>query len=63
MLEAIANFFRQTEPHSPISYTLEQTVRWGRMPLPELLSELIPDEKARDHCFRIFGIPARSASS
>lgn len=60
MLEAIAAFFRQTEPHSPIPYTLEQTVRWGRMPLPELLSELIPDQGARDHYFRMVGIVAHA---
>ena len=58
MLEAIAAFFRQTEPHSPIPYTLEQTVRWGRMPLPDLLAELIPDSNARQHYFRMVGIPA-----
>jgi len=60
MLEAIAEFFRQTEPHSPISYTLEQTVRWGRMPLPELLSELIPDQNAREQYFSKIGIPVRA---
>ena len=60
MLEAIAAFFRQTEPHSPIPYTLEQTVRWGRMPLPDLLSELIPDQNAREHYFRMVGIPTHA---
>jgi type VI secretion system protein ImpA len=60
MLEAIAAYFRQTEPHSPIPYTLEQTVRWGRMPLPALLTELIPDQNAREHYFRMVGIPTHS---
>jgi len=63
MLETIAEFFRQTEPHSPIPYTLEQTVRWGRMSLPELLAELIPDSNARQHYFRMVGIPAHSGAS
>ncbi len=31
----VAEFFKRTEPHSPLSYALEQAVRWGRMPLPE----------------------------
>ena len=43
----IAEFFRRSEPHSPISYTLEELVRRGRMPLSDLLAELIPDEEAR----------------
>lgn len=57
MLQEIAEFFRRTEPHSPIPYTLEQAVRWGRTPLPQLLEELIPDPGGRDHYFRLVGIP------
>jgi len=52
----IADFFRRTEPHSPISYALEQVVRWGRMPLDELLNELITDEKARNGYRKLAGI-------
>jgi type VI secretion system protein ImpA len=44
----IADFFRRSEPHSPISYSLEELVRRGRMPLSDLLAELIPDEEARN---------------
>ena len=62
MLEAIAAFFRQTEPHSPIPYTLEQAVRWGSMSLPELLAELIPDSNSRQHYFRMVGIPVHSVA-
>lgn len=43
----IAEFFRKTEPHSPVSYTLEELVRRGRMPLTDLIGELIPDDDAR----------------
>lgn len=39
----IANYFRKTEPHSPLSYTLEEAVRRARMSLPELLAELAED--------------------
>jgi type VI secretion system protein ImpA len=51
-----AEFFKRTEPHSPVSYALEQAVRWGRMPLPELWTELIPDLSTREHLFRMVGI-------
>ena len=40
-----AEFFRNTEPHSPVSYMLQQAVRFGRMDLPHLLQELIPDSE------------------
>jgi type VI secretion system protein ImpA len=52
----VAEFFRRTEPHSPVSYALEQAVRWGRMSLPALLTELIPDDSSRQQFFRQVGI-------
>lgn len=56
-LQLVADFFRRTEPHSPLSYNLEQAVRWGRMSLPELLRELIGDTTARNEFFKLSGIP------
>lgn len=53
----VAETFRRTEPHSPVSYALEQAVRWGRMSLPELLRELIPDDAAFQEVLRRTGIP------
>jgi type VI secretion system protein ImpA len=52
----VSDYFRRTEPHSPISYALEQAVRWGRMSLPELLSELVSDKSTREEIFRRAGI-------
>ncbi len=60
ILQEIAEYFRRTEPHSPIAYTIEQAVRWGRTPLPKLLEELIPDPGGREHFFRLVGIPPQS---
>ena len=51
-----ADFFKRTEPHSPVSYALEQAVRWGRMALPDLLAELIPDETTRNELYNRVGI-------
>lgn len=55
-LMEVARFFRKTEPHSPVSYALEQVVKWGKMSLPDLLKELIQDSSARDDMFRHVGI-------
>ena len=55
-LLVIAEYFRKTEPHSPVSYGLEQVVRWGRMDLPELMQELIADDSSRGHVFSLTGI-------
>lgn len=59
----IAEFFRRTEPHSPVSYALEQAVRWSRMPLPALVSELIPNRDARDTYFQLIGIREKPGSA
>lgn len=56
-LKQSAEFFRKTEPHSPISYALEQVVHWSTLSLPELLQELIDDNNSRNHYFRLAGIP------
>lgn len=56
MLDEVAAFFRRTEPHSPVAYSLEQAVRWGRMPLPDLLSELVPDPGSLETIFKLTGI-------
>ena len=55
-LRDLADFFRRCEPHSPISHHLEEAVRWGQLPLADLLAELVPDEKARKDLFTRIGI-------
>ncbi len=56
-LQLAADFFRKTEPHSPMSYALEQVIRWSDLTLPELLQELIDDSNTRNSYFRLAGIP------
>lgn len=46
-LEEVARFFRATEPHTPLVSGIERLVRWGRMPMAELILELVPDATAR----------------
>jgi type VI secretion system protein ImpA len=55
-LSAIAEFFRRTEPGSPLSYTLEEAVRRARMTLPDLLAEVVADERARGEILTALGI-------
>ncbi|MES2673523.1 MAG: type VI secretion system protein TssA [Pseudomonadota bacterium] len=52
----IAKFFRKTEPHSPISYVIEKAVKWGNMPLNELILELIPDSSSRERFSALTGV-------
>jgi len=43
-LADLADFFRKTEPHSPISYLVQRAVKWGEMPLENWLQDVIKDE-------------------
>ncbi len=52
----IAEFFRKTEPHSPVSYILEKSVKWGNMPLQDLMQELIPDGSSLQHYGMLTGV-------
>jgi type VI secretion system protein ImpA len=55
-LRKVAGFFRQTDPHSFLAYALERVIRWGEMPLPKLLEELISGDDSRREVFRLVGI-------
>ncbi len=55
-LAAIAEFFRRTEPLSPLSYTLQEAVRRARMSWPELLAEIVPDMSLRAQILISLGI-------
>jgi type VI secretion system protein ImpA len=43
-LAAVADYFRRTEPHSPVAYLVQRAVRWGEMPLEEWLRDVIVNE-------------------
>ena len=55
-LREVAEYYRKAEPHSPISYSIEQIIRWSNLSLPELIAELIPDEAARKKFQHLSGI-------
>jgi len=56
LLVAVARYFRRTEPHSPISMSIETLVRRGRMDFSELLAELLPEQHARNAVLTAAGI-------
>lgn len=43
-LAELAEYFRKTEPHSPLSYLIQRAVKWGEMPLETWLQDVIKDE-------------------
>ncbi|RYV01389.1 type VI secretion protein [Shewanella sp. OPT22] len=57
-LREIANYFRESEPHSPVSFLLEKAIRWGNMSLPELLTVMVtePDGDLLNRIFNTTGL-------
>lgn len=43
-LRAVAAYFRQAEPHSPVTYLAERAANWADMPLDQWLGSVIKDE-------------------
>ena len=42
-LRRVAEYFRRTEPHSPVAYLADKAARWGEMPLHVWLKRVIKD--------------------
>lgn len=55
-LGEVAEFFRQTEPHSPVSYLVQRAITWGQMPLETWLTEVIKDTAVLDGIRETLGI-------
>lgn len=43
-LTEVSEYFRKTEPHSPVSYLVTRAVKWGNMPLEAWLQDVIKDD-------------------
>jgi type VI secretion system protein ImpA len=56
-LRLIAKFFRETEPHSPVSYFAEKAASAGEQDLHTWLRSVIKDESALAHLEEMLGVP------
>lgn len=61
-LTQIAEYFRATEPHSPMAGVLDRAIRWGRMPIEQLILELLPEASARQIFSQLTGISAQESA-
>ncbi len=43
-LRQVADFFRRTEPHSPVAYLAEKAASWGELPLHLWLRAVVKDQ-------------------
>jgi len=55
-LSEVAEFFRRTEPHSPVSYLVQRAVRWGEMSLEDLMRDVVKSEDVLEQIWDTLGI-------
>jgi type VI secretion system protein ImpA len=60
-LRAVAEFFRRTEPHSPVTHLADKAAQWGEMPLHAWLKTVIKDNAALSHVEELLGLQAPQA--
>jgi type VI secretion system protein ImpA len=62
-LALVADFFRRTEPHSPVSYLVQRAIRWGEMPLETWLQDVIKDDTVLAHLRETLGLRSDGGGS
>jgi type VI secretion system protein ImpA len=55
-LREVAEFFRRTEPHSPVPYLIQRAINWSRMSFEQLMLELVKDESSRSQINSTLGL-------
>lgn len=61
-LRDVAEFFRRTEPHSPVAYLADKAAEWGNLPLHAWLQTVIKDSASLAHVEELLGLAPRPAS-
>lgn len=60
VLQEIADYFQANEPHSPVSYLLQKTIKWSQMPLHEWLAQVIKDEHPLQMMQEMLGVQPKN---
>ena len=62
-LQEVAEFFRNSDPHSPIAHLLRRAIRWSGMTFEDLMKELIKDHTTLGHVGETLGLAALSGET
>lgn len=57
-LRQVAEFFRRTEPHSPVAYLAEKAAKWGEVPLHQWLRSVLKDQNSLAQIEELLGVEA-----
>lgn len=58
-LRIVAEFFRRTEPHSPVAYLAERAAAWGEQPLHQWLRGVVKDDATLARIEDLLGIASK----
>ncbi|MFA1589666.1 type VI secretion system protein TssA, partial [Achromobacter ruhlandii] len=56
-LREVAEFFRRTEPHSPVAYLADKAASWGEMSLHLWLRTVVKNGEALSGLEELLGVP------
>ena len=62
VLQEIADYFQANEPHSPVSYMLQKTIKWSQMPLHEWLAQVIKNENPLESVQDLLGVQTNNSN-
>ena len=63
VLQEISDYFQTNEPHSPVSYMLQKTIKWSQMPLHEWLNQVIKNENPLHNVQELLGVQQANESN
>lgn len=55
-LREVGDYFRRTEPHSPIAHLIARAIRWGGMSFEELVRDLARNDDVISHIWETLGL-------
>jgi type VI secretion system protein ImpA len=55
-LRIVADFFRKTEPHSPVAYLADKAAAWGEQPLHLWLRAVVKDDSTLSRLEEMLGV-------
>ena len=59
-LAEVSEYFRRTEPHSPVAYLVRRAIKWGEMPLEVWLEDVIKEAGVLDGLRETLGLGTTS---
>lgn len=63
LIKEVSDYFQVNEPHSPVSYMLQKTIKWSQMPLHEWLTEVLKNERPIENMQELLGVQTQTQES